>query len=297
MKAVVVLLCAGLLAIGLAESAVAREIPGPKGKLDTQMRALVDAQQRNQSVQGQAQQDRVTVKDGRALVDVYVQGEASAAAARLADAGMDVVAQTDQAPIPMVEGYLPVGRAEDVARLDVTRGISAITAKGTDAVDATDVGSVTSAGDAAHNGPAARALGVNGAGVKVGVMSDSINAVGGGVAGSQGTGDLPANVQVLADDPNGDDEGRAMAEIIYDTAPGITNMAFAKGGPGPAGKANNITALKNAGAQIIADDIFYLEEPFFQDGAVAQAVDAAKAAGVTYFASAGNRARQRWERT
>src|SRR4051812_35121050 len=103
MKAVVVLLCAGLLAIGLVESAVARDIPGPKGKLDTQMRALVDAQQRNQSVQGQAQQDRVTVKNDRALVDVYVQGEASAAAARLADAGMDVVAQTDQAPIPMVE--------------------------------------------------------------------------------------------------------------------------------------------------------------------------------------------------
>ena len=48
---------------------------------------------------------------------------------------------------------------------------------------------------------------------------------------------------------------------------------------------------------MIADDIFYLDEPMFQDGQVAQAVDAAKAAGVNYFASAGNRARQSWEGT
>ena len=48
---------------------------------------------------------------------------------------------------------------------------------------------------------------------------------------------------------------------------------------------------------MIADDIYYLDEPMFQDGVVAQAVDAAKAAGVTYLASAGNRAKQSWEGT
>ena len=48
---------------------------------------------------------------------------------------------------------------------------------------------------------------------------------------------------------------------------------------------------------IIADDIFYLNEPFFQDGVVAQAVDNARANGVAYFASAGNRARQSYEFT
>ena len=48
---------------------------------------------------------------------------------------------------------------------------------------------------------------------------------------------------------------------------------------------------------MIGDDIFWLNEPFFQDGQVAQAVNNAKAAGVTYFASAGNRARQSWEGT
>ena len=65
----------------------------------------------------------------------------------------------------------------------------------------------------------------------------------------------------------------------------------------PQGKANSIADLVAQGVDVIADDIFYLDEPMFQDGVVAQAVDAAKAAGVTYLASAGNRARQSWEGT
>ena len=64
-----------------------------------------------------------------------------------------------------------------------------------------------------------------------------------------------------------------------------------------AGKAASINNLVAAGVKVIADDIFYLDEPMFQDGVVTQAVDAAKAAGVTYFASAGNRASQSWEGT
>ena len=162
-----------------------------------------------------------------------------------------------------------------------------------------DAGTVLSQGDAAHHGPQARALGTTGAGVKVGVISDSINKVGGGVAGSQATGNLPPNVTVIADDPQAGtiDEGRAMAEIIYDEAPGITDMAFSTGTVSAVGQGASINALVAAGAKVIADDIFYLDEPMFQDGQVAQAVDAAKAAGVNYFASAGNRARQSWEGT
>ena len=156
-----------------------------------------------------------------------------------------------------------------------------------------------SQGDAAHHGPQARALGAPGAGVKVGVISDSINTVGAGVAGSQASGDLPANVTVLLDDPPAGtiDEGRAMAEIIYDEAPGVTEMFFSTGTVSAPGKAASINNLVAAGVKVIADDIFYIDEPMFQDGVVAQAVDAAKAAGVNYFASAGNRARQSWEGT
>src|SRR5262249_11201691 len=59
--------------------------------------------------------------------------------------------------------------------------------------------------------------------------------------------------------------------------------------------ANNIIALKNAGCKIIVDDVVYFDEPFFQDGIVAQAVDTVKAAGVAYFSSAGNDAAQAFE--
>src|SRR5207248_2290198 len=100
----------------------------------------------------------------------------------------------------------------------------------------------------------------------------------------------PANVTDLLDDPAGIDEGRAMAEIIYDEAPGISGVAFSSGTMGAASKASSIDALVANGVKLIADDVYYPGEPFFQDGVVAQAVDRAKANGVAYFAAAGNEA-------
>jgi subtilisin family serine protease len=138
---------------------------------------------------------------------------------------------------------------------------------------------------------------VTGAGVPVGVISDSINVIAGGIATSQAAGDLPGNVVVIADgDPASDvDEGRAMAEIVYDTAPGIPRIEFATANGGAALKAARIRTMAAHGVMVIADDIPYLTEPFFQDGVVTQAVDEVKGQGVLYLASAGNRARQSWE--
>ena len=45
-------------------------------------------------------------------------------------------------------------------------------------------------------------------------------------------------------------------------------------------------------------DVFYAEEPFFQDGIVAQAVDhAANDWGVAYFSAAGNQGERSYEAT
>ncbi|MBT3943233.1 MAG: hypothetical protein HOF43_11020 [Chloroflexi bacterium] len=146
-------------------------------------------------------------------------------------------------------------------------------------------------GDIAHS-----TFGADGTGVTVGIISDSYNCLGG-----EGTdiasGALPAGVVVLQDmSPceGGADEGRAMAQIVYGIAPGA-RILFQTGSQGPASMATGIHDLQAAGADIIVDDISYLTQPFFQDGVVAQAVDARAAEGVTYFSAAGNIASQSYE--
>ena len=238
---------------------------------------------------GTARRDGIRVSQAdRVLVDVYVKGNAGAAAATLRDAGMSV-ATTGESPLPIAEGWVPATSIGDIAGLGVTTAMIPVIA-------GTDAGSVTSQGLVPHH--VAQAQGTStGNGVDVGVISDSIDQVGGGISDSQATGDLPPGNRVvdLADAIGGNDEGRAMSEIIFDEAPGLNRILFSTGAGGPVGKAASIDSLVQNGADLIADDIFYLQEPFFQDGQVAQAADRAKAAGVPYFASAGNRGRESYE--
>jgi hypothetical protein len=143
----------------------------------------------------------------------------------------------------------------------------------------------TSQGDIAHRAALARStFGVNGAGIRIGVMSDSVDAL----ASLQASGDLPA-VTVLPGQSGvpGSSEGTAMLEIVHDLAPGA-GLFFATAFNGQASFAANIIALRNAGCDIIVDDVSYLTTPVFQDGIVAQAVNTVTAGGVLFFSSAGN---------
>ena len=135
---------------------------------------------------------------------------------------------------------------------------------------------------------------VDGTGVTVGVLSDSVNqypTTGSGIPASVASGDLPSNppVNVLQDGPAGStDEGRAMLENIYDIAPGA-GLAFATAGGSDLAMADNIKALANtAKSNIIVDDVGFADEPFFQDGIISQAVNTVVGQGVTYFSSARN---------
>ena len=158
------------------------------------------------------------------------------------------------------------------------------------------VGLVTSQGDSAMRADIARStFGVSGAGVQVGVLSDSFDCRG-AAAGDVVSGDLSA-VQVIQEDPgcgSGTDEGRAMLQIVHDVAPGAA-LAFATADGGQANFANNILALRANGARVIVDDIGYFAEPMFQDGIIAQAVDTVVGQGAAYFSAAGNDARQSYE--
>jgi hypothetical protein len=135
--------------------------------------------------------------------------------------------------------------------------------------------------------------GLDGSGQTIGIISDSANQYNGGLAESYSVGALNANkVKVLQDGPSGSsDEGRAMMELAYDVAPGA-NLDFFMGGPSSQTAANAIKALTAAGATSIADDIFFVDEPFFNDGIFAQAVDNAVGNGVFYDTAAGNTGNQ-----
>jgi len=163
----------------------------------------------------------------------------------------------------------------------------------------TSVGSRNSEGDTTHRAAVARAtFGVDGAGVKIGVISDGVE----DLAISQASGDL-GPVTVLdgtcatgLDSPTCN-EGTAMLEIVHDLAPNA-QLYFATANGGTATFAQNIRNLQAAGCAVIVDDVAYYVESPFQDGQagtsptnggiIAQAVKDVAAAGVLYFSSAAN---------
>ncbi|HET7049754.1 MAG TPA: PKD domain-containing protein [Solirubrobacteraceae bacterium] len=161
-------------------------------------------------------------------------------------------------------------------------------------------GSVRSEGDAQLDADQARsAFGIDGSGAEVGIISDSFDTSASAATHASddvSNGDLPGRgnpcgftspVQDVLDSPGGSDEGRAMAQVVHDLAPGAP-LAFASGATASTNFPNVVGALRSAGAKVIADDVTYLDEPFFQDGPAAVAVNNAAAAGIPYFSSAAN---------
>ncbi len=221
-----------------------------------------------------------------------------------------------------VGGWLPVSQLDAAAALTELHSMRASMAR-------TRVGAVTSQGDYAQRSNVLRTTypTLTGAGVKVGLLSDTFDCYsmyatnGVPASGSAGyapngflntaaddasSGDLPMSVNVLkeADCMNYGapvflpftDEGRAMAQIVHDVAPGAA-LSFYTAENSEADFANGIVALANAGAKVIADDVGYFDEPFYQDGLIAQAIDQVNASGVSYFSAAGNNGSNAYENT
>lgn len=160
----------------------------------------------------------------------------------------------------------------------------------------TNVGARQSEADVVHRANIARArYGVNGTGVKIGVLSDGVL----NLSFAQASGDLPPDVTVLPGQAGTGDEGTAMLELVHDIAPGA-KLFFATGFISLTNFADNIRKLRTAGCDIIVDDIGYFVETPMQDGqvssivsntnggAITQAVNDVTAAGAIYFSSAGN---------
>jgi hypothetical protein len=248
------------------------------------------------------------------LIDAITTGDPQKLKSALVSLGLQRASQYSND----VGGWLPVDQLNAATTLTELHAIRA-------AMPRARAGAVTSQGDFAQNSDLVRSENaLTGAGITVGVLSDSYdcypmyaaNGVPAGglngyanngfnttAAGDTSTGDLPSTVNVLLDAtcmnygpplqlPFGD-EGRAMMQIVHDVAPGA-GLAFYTAENSEAdfatgiGKLAAAVASGGAGANVIVDDVGYFDEPFFQDGLVAQAINAVVAQGVAYFSSAGN---------
>ncbi len=160
--------------------------------------------------------------------------------------------------------------------------------------------------------------GFDGTGVKVGIMSDSFGAVSEATpiiddidddgileivgTDSQLAGEVPAAVELIHDgtpefDEEGNpypmedlytDEGRAMAEIVHEMAPGA-EIAFHSAFLGVASWADGVLKLADAGCQVLVDDVIYLTMSAYQDGELSQAIEqAVKEHDIVYLSAAGN---------
>ena len=226
------------------------------------------------------------IANGKIAIEAVANEDGQALLAELQAMGLEFESVYER----LVFGYFPIERLGELANVSSLRFADPAVAP------TTNIGRTTSQGERAMRANIARqTFGVQGAGQKIGIMSDSYNFLDGAAAGVA-SDDLPANVQIIDDFVPGNtaliDEGRAMAEIVHDVAPEAAiavNTAF-KGQPG---FANGILNLAKAGCNIIVDDIGYSNAPFFQDGIVAQAVNrVASVNKVAYFSSAGNAGRQ-----
>ena len=280
------------------------------GHLSPRLAALASPSLRSQSPAEQAERLSLAAagpgslmrSGGRVLVDVRFESGAAAGVAALRHAGARIVhvsRRYQTVTVAVSPAALPAIGA--VARV---RGVIEDLAP---VVRATcPAGSVVSEGDVQLDAANARAaFGIDGSGVKVGILSDSfdqdpeaVTHAGADVASADlpGAGNLcgqttPVGIlENFVPEEAGEipgDEGRGMAQIVHDLAPGAA-IDFATAFNGELDFADNIRALRDAGAKVIVDDVGYFDEPFFQDGPVAVAVNEVAAAGVDYFSAAGN---------
>jgi hypothetical protein len=293
--ALALLLTGGIPALAQQAPSVSQNLrEAKKLKVSADLLAVAAQQQQRTNGRNRAAELPLSGSTKIQVINGYVVVEAVASSANATQLLADLQAKGLRDGVAygaMVSGLFPLdklGSLEGVASLQQLRPAY---------TPSRNVGRVTSQGDVALRADVARArYSVSGKRVKVGILSDSYNNLGGAAAGVT-SGDLPANVEVLKDLPGGGiDEGRGMAEIIHDVAPDAP-LAFRTAFLGQPDFALGIEELQQAGSRVIVDDIIYFAEPFFQNGIVAQAASKVTRAGSLYFSSAGNQGQQSYQAT
>ncbi len=314
------LLAVALLSLGLFPAVAQAALPGGKGKgpLSPTLEDLADPALATRPPIVQAERlglpasgpGSLVQEQGRVLVTTRFSRGALAAFETLRSAGARIVSASRQ------NQTLTLAAApEDLPALAAAPNLEGIWPVREPVLYATgpcEGGAAISEGlSQLRVGAAREAFELRGSGLTVGVLSDSYDTARAGAeppvtdAGDdEASNDLPGPagscsgqqlpVNVLDEGPNGEgDEGRAMLQIVHDLAP-HASLAFATAFESEESFAQNIERLARpvaaggAGADVIVDDVAWFEEPFFQDGPVAAAINRVTADGVSYLSAAGN---------
>lgn len=243
-----------------------------------------------------ANSNKWITKGDMVLVDAISTNDVQGLQVELAALGMDNMKVNGN----VVSGYIHM---DNITKLNTCNSLTRVLPE---FKPTTNVGLVTNeAVTAMYTAEASKIFGVNGEGVKIGILSDSFNAIGDADT-TVASGDLPGignpngfttPVEILSEIESletGSDEGRGMAELVHDIAPGA-ELAFYSAFNGFFDFADGIRALRAAGCDVIVDDIGYFASPYFQDSAIAQAVDDVVADGAVYLSSAGNSSIESYE--
>jgi hypothetical protein len=219
--------------------------------------------------------------DQQGNIQTYVYVDVYGAAERILlesyEAGIEIVNEE----LNIVQVWIPFTRIMEVARLPFVIRITA------PSYAISWIGSKTTEGDAILRADDLRALGFDGSGARVGVISDGANSRASAIA----SGDLPSNITILREGSG--DEGTALLEIVHDLAP-RAQLGFC----GTATSAEMIACVNELSnefeADIIVDDLGFPFEPFFADGPIAQAVENILSDRI-YASSAGNSAQRHYQ--
>ena len=217
---------------------------------------------------------------GNVQVYIYLKDTDEAALRQVRDAVARVDIEHEESGI--VQAWVAPEDLETLAALDVVQRITPPD------YAFTKIGSTLTEGDAVHRANLVRAFaGLTGKGVKVGVISNGVDAW----RTARSRGDLPSSIEVNPNIDGEGHEGTALLEIVHDLAP-EAELAFS-----PADSSLEMVkailwlandAFEGEGADVIVDDLGYYREPFFEDGIVAQAAADAVAGGVVFASAAGN---------